>query len=169
MKLFIYLLSLLALNLSAHAAVEIGNVAPDLEFTLTGDKTASLSDYEGKWVVLYFYPKSDTPGCTKQACSLRDDYSALQDLNAVVLGASVDTLEAQENFKEKFELPFNLIADDQKKLAQKFNVLRDDRPMAQRKTFIINPHGNIAYIFDVVKTATHYQEVAEVLEELQSQ
>ena len=169
MHLSTLLLTFLGFTLYSHAAPRLGEPAPDVALTLTGNEAARLSDYKGQWVVLYFYPKADTPGCTKQACSLRDDYAALQKLNAIVLGASLDKLAAQEKFKAKYELPFPLIADHNKNLATAFDVLKLGGLMTGRKTFIINPEGKIAYIFDKVKTSSHYDEVAAQLKLLQDE
>ena len=162
------IIAFLSLNLTSQAEISLGDPAPNTTFPLTNGENAQLSDYLGQWVVLYFYPKSDTPGCTKQACSLRDDYSQLDELNAIVLGASVDTVDDQQKFRSKYELPFELIADKDKSLAGDFDVLMLGKMMAKRKTFIINPEGKIAHIFEKAQTTTHFEEVSQVLKKLQS-
>ena len=148
-------------------AVQAGDAAPAFEAPATGGKTVKLADYKDKWLVLYFYPKADTPGCTKQACSLRDGIEGLTSVNATVLGASVDSVESQEKFKAKYKLPFDLIADEKKEVAKAYDVMGALGLMAQRKTFIINPEGKVARVSDDVETSKHVEQVAAALKELQ--
>lgn len=168
MKTTLLTIALLLAVTTAHAALKVGDDAPDVKLKLTGGKTADLSDYRDKWVVLYFYPRADTPGCTKESCSLRDGYDAIRDKGAVVLGASLDNLERQEGFQAKYKLPFALVADDDKVTASAFDVLAVGGLMARRVTFIISPEGRIAHVFDRVKVDRHQEEVLAALEKLQS-
>lgn len=160
----------------------IGKPAPDFSALATNGKTIKLSDLKGSWVVLYFYPKSFTPGCTAEACALRDSYDKITDMgivlpsdeekkrstNVVILGVSTDSIETQNKFKAEYKLPFDLLSDKEKTISKAYDVLGMTGMTAQRKTFIINPEGNIAYIFDKVDASKHDQEVMKVLEELKS-
>ncbi|MGB9596136.1 MAG: peroxiredoxin [Candidatus Poribacteria bacterium] len=160
----------------------IGKPAPDFEALATNGKTIKLSDLKGSWVVLYFYPKSFTPGCTAEACALRDSYDKItdlgvvlpsdegkkQELNVVILGVSTDSIETQNKFKTEYKLPFDLLSDKEKVISKAYNVLGLTGITAQRKTFIIDPEGKIVYIFDKVDAGKHDQEVMKALEELQS-
>lgn len=101
---------------------EIGSIAPDFESQTDAGETIKLSDYKGKKVVLYFYPKADTPGCTKQACNFRDNYGAFEERDVIVLGVSYDTVQEQKVFKEKFNLPFTLIADPEHQISGLYSV-----------------------------------------------
>lgn len=101
---------------------KIGSIAPDFESQTDAGETIKLSDYKGKKVILYFYPKADTPGCTKQACNFRDNYGAFEERDVVVLGVSYDTVEEQKAFKEKFNLPFTLIADPEHQISALYSV-----------------------------------------------
>lgn len=171
MKKSLTLLSclLLVAALPALGALSAGTAAPDVKVVATGGETVKLSDYRGKWVVLFFYPKADTPGCTRESCSLRDGYAQITALNAVVLGASLDTLDAQKAFKEKYELPYALLADKDKTVAKAFDVLGTGGLYAQRKTFLINPTGTIDYVFESVDVDSHADDVAAKLKELQAE
>lgn len=160
----------------------IGKPAPDFSALATSGKTIKLSDLKGSWVVLYFYPKSFTPGCTAEACALRDSYDKITDIgvvlssdedkkhstDVVILGVSTDSIETQNKFKAEYKLPFDLLSDKEKIISKAYDVLGMTGMAAQRKTFIINPEGNIAYIFDKVDAGKHDQEVMKVLEELMS-
>lgn len=163
--LMLFLLGLIVAK-AEGAMVKVGDAAPDVAAPGTNDKDIRLSDYRGSWVVLFFYPKAFTPGCTAEACSLRDGYAEIEKLGAVILGASLDSVQRQKEFKAKHNMPFELIADADKVYAQAFDVLAMGGLMAQRKTFIIDPQGRIAYVFDKVTTGSHNQEVADVLKKL---
>jgi len=149
-------------------ALNIGDVAPPFTATIADGTTLSLKDYEGQWVVLYFYPKADTPGCTKQSCSLRDGYGDIRAEGAVLLGASLDSVSKQLAFREKYDLPFPLIADENKVIAKAYNVLAPLGIFAHRKTFLIDPEGHIAHIFSSVNVADHDAEVLAVLRSLKA-
>ena len=139
--------------------------APEFTAQITSGKTIHLHDYKGKKVVLYFYPKDDTPGCTVEACGLRDQYAKIRELNAEVLGVSVDSTDSHQKFTTKFNLPFPLVADPDKKITKAYGVLNDKSGNSRRVTFIIDEQGNIARVFETVKPDQHPQEVLEALKD----
>jgi thioredoxin-dependent peroxiredoxin len=143
--------------------LEAGMKAPEFTAQITSGKTIHLGDYKGKKVVLYFYPKDDTPGCTVEACGLRDEYQKIHDLNAEILGVSTDDTDSHQKFTTKFHLPFQLVADPDKKITNAYGVLNEKSNMARRVTFIIDEHGKISKIFETVKPAEHPNEVIEAL------
>ncbi len=138
-------------------ALTIGTVAP--AFTTTDDEgnTVSLSDFQGKTVVLYFYPKDDTPGCTKQAQSFRDNYAEYQGKELVVLGVSMDDQASHQKFKEKYGLPFTLLVDSDGSITKAYDV--DGGGYAKRVTYIIDGEGKITHVDANVNTSTHAQDV----------
>jgi thioredoxin-dependent peroxiredoxin len=146
-----------------------GEPAPD--FTLTSDagESVSLSDFRGKPVVLYFYPKDDTPGCTAQACGIRDAYGEFEGAGAVVLGVSPDSVKRHVKFREKYGLPFTLLADPEHEVAERYGVwgekkFRGKRYMGiKRSTFVIAPDGTVARAMYNVKLADHADDVLAVL------
>lgn len=150
--------------------IEANQPAP--VFTLTDDsgKTVSLADFRGQSVVLYFYPKDDTPGCTTEACNFRDDYSAYE--GVTILGVSPDTVASHGKFKKKFGLPFPLLADEGHKVADQYGVWGPKKFMGReydgilRTTFLIDAQGNIARVFENVKPAAHSGEVLAALKQL---
>ena len=144
---------------------ETGSEAPDFRLQDQDGEWHSLSDYEGQWVVLYFYPKDETPGCTTEACNFRDEIYRYRDLGAVVLGVSLDDVESHAEFAEKYELPFPLLADTEKQAATKYGVLASLGPItyASRQTFLINPAGKIAKHYEDVDPEVHAREVLEDL------
>ena len=150
----------------AAQAVQVGDVAPAFDAAGTAGRV-KLADLKGKWVVLYFYPRSFTPGCTKEACSLRDGHGDLTGLKAVVLGVSVDKVEKQKDFQAKYELPFELIADDDKAVSRAYGTLAPTGLFAARKTFIISPEGRIAAVISSVEVGAHAAQVKAELEKLQ--
>ncbi|WP_107669839.1 peroxiredoxin [Cyanothece sp. BG0011] len=141
-------------------ALAVGTVAPD--FTTVDDEgnTVSLSDYKGKVVVLYFYPKDDTPGCTKEAQSFRDNYQQYQDKDMVVFGVSMDDQASHKAFKEKYGLPFQLLVDKDGKLTKAYDV--EGGGYSKRVTYIINAEGKISYVDEKVKTDSHAQDILGV-------
>ncbi len=151
---------------SVARAVGVGDPAPDFKAEAAGAGEIRLSQYRGQWVVLYFYPKADTPGCTRQSCSLRDGIGAVTDQDAVVLGVSLDNLEAQTAFRERHNLPFPLVADDSREITRAYDNLAIGGLVARRRTFIIDPQGRIAHVFDRVDVNNHAAEVAQVLQRL---
>jgi peroxiredoxin Q/BCP len=148
---------------------EVGKKAPDFDAVDDAGEQIKLSDFLGKEIVLYFYPRADTPGCTKEACSFRDDYSAYEEADVVILGVSPDTVKKQSNFKEKWELPFPLIADDDHSIADAYGVWGPKKFMGRdyegvhRTTFLIDKDGKIKQIFEKVKPAEHSQEILAAL------
>ena len=146
-----------------------GTPAPAIECLTDTGETFKLSDLQGQSVVLYFYPKADTPGCTTESCEFRDAMEDLQGLNATVVGVSPDTPQAQAKFKEKFQLPFTLLADDDHKIAEIYGVWVEKSMYGkkymgvERTTFIISPDGNIRRIFRKVKPQGHAAEVQGAL------
>jgi len=145
-----------------------GDVAP--EFTVaTGGGKISLADYLGKNVILYFYPRDDTPGCTKEACAFRDEFAQFKKRGAVVLGVSPDSVKSHDKFVEKFKLPFALLADDDKKIVQAYGVWGEKSFMGRkylgvfRVTFLIGPDGKIRKIWPQVKPEEHAAEVLAAL------
>ena len=155
-----------ALAVTGRAA-EAGKPAPD--FTAQSTKgEVKLADYKGKWLALYFYPKSFTPGCTKESCSLRDGFEDLKKAGVEILGVSLDDVEKQKKFKAEYKLPFELIADTDKKVAKAYDALMVGGLMAKRLTFLIDPEGNLAKIVDGVDTADHDGQVLKEIEALKT-
>ena len=142
---------------------QIGSAAPDFVALTTSGQTIRLSDYRGKKVVLYFYPKDDTPGCTVEGCGFRDNYQKILAAGAEILGVSVDNVESHKMFAEKYKLPFPLVADPDRKITESYGVYNDKWKMARRVTFIIDEKGNVAKVFDPVKPDVHPKEVLDAL------
>jgi thioredoxin-dependent peroxiredoxin len=151
--------------------LNINDTAPDFTLQDENGKEVSLNSLRGKIVVLYFYPRSDTPGCTVEACSFRDTYTQIQKTGAVLLGVSPDTPKAQKKFQEKFHLPFSLLADADKKVSEAYGVVQEKNMYGKkvmgiaRTTFIIAPNGKIQHIFPKVKPEGHAVEVLAYLNE----
>jgi peroxiredoxin Q/BCP len=149
--------------------VEEGKPAPDFEATTDTGARVKLSDFRGKPVVLYFYPKDDTPGCTKEACGFRDAYSEFEERGAVVLGVSPDDEASHERFKEKYELPFTLLADPDHAVAEQYGVWGEKNYAGRkymgvsRTTFVIGADGNLVKAMNNVKPDGHPEKVLEVL------
>jgi len=151
--------------------IEEGKAAPD--FTLTSDtgETVSLSSLRGKPVVLYFYPKDNTPGCTKQACGIRDAWGEFERRGAVVLGVSPDSVKKHAKFREKYALPFTLLADEDHAVAEKYGVwveksFAGKKYMGvERSTFVIDAEGNLSKVMRRVKPDTHADDVLAALPE----
>lgn len=138
-------------------ALAAGAKAPDFTAKDDAGNTVSLSDFKGKTIVLYFYPKDDTPGCTKEAQSFRDSYEEYQGKDIVVLGVSMDDETSHKAFKEKYGLPFTLVADPDGAITQAYDV--EGGGYAKRVTYIINSEGTIDKVLDQVKTATHATDI----------
>ena len=149
--------------------LEIGTLAPDFTLESDGSGPVSLSGFRGKKVVLYFYPKDDTPGCTTEACNFRDDHSALTAAGAVVLGVSPDSIKSHLSFKSKYELPFLLLSDPDHKVADEYGAWGPKKMMGRsyvgiiRSTFVIDETGKIMRAFPKVDVKQHSQEVLAVL------
>ena len=141
------------------------SMAPDFRLPDENGLERSLKDYRGKWVVLYFYPKDDTPGCTTEACNFRDDYSAYEKADVIILGVSKDSPTSHAKFKAKYQLPFSLLADEEHKVADQYGVWGRKKYMGKeydgmfRTTYLIDPDGKIAKVFENVKPADHSAEV----------
>jgi thioredoxin-dependent peroxiredoxin len=138
-------------------SLAVGTKAPTFTTQDTSGKTVSLENYVGKTVVLYFYPKDDTPGCTKEACSFRDNYSAYQNKDVTVFGVSMDDVASHQKFTDKFNLPFPLLADTNGTIAKAYGV--DGGGYAKRVTFVIDGTGSISKVYDTVKTDTHASDI----------
>jgi thioredoxin-dependent peroxiredoxin len=138
-------------------ALSVGTTAPAFTTKDTNGNTVSLSDFAGKTVIMYFYPKDDTPGCTKEACSFRDNYSAYQGKDLVVLGVSGDDEASHQKFTEKFNLPFPLLADTNHSIIQSYDV--DGGGYAKRVTYVIDGKGQISHVYNSVKTDTHATDI----------
>ena len=153
------------------ALLKAGDKAPD--FTLASDSAAavSLSDCRGKKVILYFYPKDNTPGCTQEACDLRDQFSAITDTGAVVLGVSKDTPTRHKKFREKYALPFPLLSDENGDVCEQYNIINKKTLFGntvfgiQRSTFLISEKGLIEKVWRKVKVAGHTKEILAALTE----
>ena len=149
-----------------------GTLAPDFTLPSDGGSEVTLSDYRGKKVVLYFYPKDNTSGCTTEACNFRDDYSDIIAAGAVVLGVSPDTVKSHDKFKLKLELPFALLSDPDHRVAEMYGAWGEKKMYGNtymgiiRSTYIIDPEGKIAKVFPKVKPKDHSQEVLQALAEL---
>src|SRR6266542_2791798 len=144
--------------------VEEGGPAPDFELTSDSGEKVRLSSFRGSPVVLYFYPKSDTPGCTRQACGIRDVYGEFQQRGAVVLGVSADKEAAQAKFKSKYNLPFTVLADPDHEAGKAYGVEKPDSKYFERSTFVIDPEGNVAKVMRNVKPDDHADKVLAALE-----
>jgi len=149
--------------------IEEGKPAPDFELKSDSGDTVKLSDLRGKPVVLYFYPKDDTPGCTTQACGIRDAYGEFERAGAVVFGVSPDDESSHVKFRNKYELPFRLLADTDHAVAEKYGVWGEKKYMGKaymgvnRSTFVIAPDGNVKKVMHDVKPATHADDVLSAL------
>jgi len=144
-----------------------GTKAPSFKLQDSQGKGHRLSDYEGQSIILYFYPKDDTPGCTKEACSFRDNYSAFKEAGVEIIGISPDTVESHQKFSEKYDLPFTLLADPDHEVCEAYEVWGLKKSFGReyegvfRTTFIIDPDGRIKRVFEDVKPSEHSQEVLE--------
>lgn len=164
------LVCLLFLGVVTVNAIEIGKLAPD--FTLSDQKNQpqTLSKMRGQWVVLYFYPKDETPGCVAEACSFRDNIVAIKAKNTAVWGVSVDNNESHDNFAKNHQLPFTLLADPNGRVAKRYGSLRNLLifKIAKRHSFIIDPQGKIAKVYRSVNPKSHVAEILKDLQNLQS-
>ncbi len=149
--------------------LKAGDKAPDFTLQDTDGKTTRLSDFKGKHVALYFYPKDDTPGCTKEACNLRDNYALLQKKGIVVLGVSLDDQASHQKFTKKFDLPFPLLCDTEKKVSTAYGVY-GRRSLhgniffgIKRTTFLIGPDGRIKHVFGKPNVEAHAGEIVATL------
>ena len=152
--------------------LKIGDKAPQFLLADQNGKEHKLSDYKGKWVLLYFYPKDDSPGCTKEACAMRDSYSDFKKNKVVVLGVSTDSVIKHKKFEEKYSLPFTLLSDEEKKVVSLYGVWGKKKFMGKeymgtsRNSFLIDTSQNIVKIYEKVKPEEHAQEVLKDIKEL---
>jgi len=156
---------------AANAGLKVGQKAPDFTVLNDAGEKTKLSELKGKKVVLYFYPKDDTPGCTAEACAFRDGIKEIKKRGAIVLGVSADSVESHKKFKSKFDLNFPLLADTDKKIIESYGVWKEKSMYGkkymgiERTTFVIDEQGKIAHIFPKVKVQEHYDEVISALEQ----
>ena len=152
-------------NLKPELKLTEGEFAPPFTVLTSGGGKISLADFKGQNVILYFYPKDDTPGCTKEACAFRDQFEEFKKRGAIVLGVSTDAVKSHDKFVEKFHLPFTLLADDDKRIVQAYGVWGEKMFMGRkyfgthRVTFLIGPDGRIRKIWPKVKPEEHAGEV----------
>ena len=145
--------------------LQVGEKAPGFHATTDAGEDFELSDFRGRVVILYFYPKDDTPGCTKEACDFRDSYEAILRKGAVLIGCSADPATSHEKFKSKYSLPFPLVADESHEICNAYGVWQEKKMYGKshmgivRTTFIIDPKGNISHRFDKVKVEGHVDEI----------
>jgi thioredoxin-dependent peroxiredoxin len=145
--------------------LKVGQKAPEIELPDQDGKIHKLSDYKGQWVLVYFYPKDDTPGCTKEACALRDNLPNFKKLKAVVLGISKDSAKSHRKFADKYKLPFTLLADENKEALKAYGAWGKKKFMGReydgifRNSYLINPQGQLVKIYEGVKPADHAAEV----------
>lgn len=169
-KQFIFVALLLPISLASLAQIKVGSKAPN--FTLSDQNSIQhqLSDYEGSWVILYFYPKDDTPGCTTQACDFRDAVKRIIASKSNVFGVSLDIVESHKRFADKNNLPFSLLSDESGEVSEAYDSLNNFMSFksAKRNTFIIDPDGKVAKIYLSVKPSTHSQMVLNDLNQLQN-
>ena len=169
-KQFIFVALLLPISLASLAQIKVGSKAPN--FTLSDQNSIQhqLSDYEGSWVILYFYPKDDTPGCTTQACDFRDAVKRIIASKSNVFGVSLDSVESHKRFADKNNLPFSLLSDESGEVSEAYDSLNNFMSFksAKRNTFIIDPDGKVAKIYLSVKPSTHSQMVLDDLNQLQN-
>ena len=165
----IALLFALALPLWAVEQPQVGEAAPAFRLQDQNGDWRQLEDYRGKWLAIYFYPKDDTPGCTTEACGIRDRFAEFQKIKAIVLGISVDSVESHKKFADKFKLSFPLLADTQKQVVQAYGVwgprqfLGKEYMGIARTSFLIDPQGKIAKIYPKVKPEEHTDEILKDL------
>ena len=154
--------------------LQVGTKALDFTLPDQNGECHTLSDYHGKWVFLYFYPKDDTPGCTKEACGVRDMFPKFKKMDAIVFGVSADSVVRHKKFAEKYKLPFTLLSDEDKKIINAYGVWAKKKFMGReymgilRTSFLIDPKGKIAKIYEQVKPDAHAEEVLTDLQVLGS-
>jgi peroxiredoxin Q/BCP len=163
------LVFLLITSSTVLANLEVGDKAPNFILNDQNNEAHQLSDYEGRWVILYFYPKDDTPGCTTQACDFRDAVKRIIASRSVVFGLSLDSVESHKRFSDKNNLPFSLLSDEEGVVAKSYDSLNNfmGYKSAKRNTFIINPEGLLSKIYLSVDPKTHSQMVLSDLSLLQ--
>ncbi len=166
------LLGIMLMNsyvLAEEESVQLNQMAPDFALMDQHGKLQKLSAYRGHWLVLYFYPKDDTPGCTKEACQFRDGFAGIKKLGGEILGVSVDNQDSHAQFAKKYNLPFPLLADTDGAVAKQYDALWSLAfiRFARRHSFIVDPQGKIVRIYREVRPETHAQEIIDDLKTLQ--
>lgn len=152
--------------------IEEGSIAPDFSLSDQFGNSHRLTDYLGQWVVLYFYPKDMTPGCTTEACNFRDDFSSFKGLNTIVLGLSKDSVKRHSTFADKYQLPFPLLSDTEGEVCDIYDVWKEKSMYGKsfmgivRSTFLIDPQGKIARVYTKVKVKEHSSEILKDLNSL---
>ena len=152
--------------------LKIGTIAPDFELPDQDGKSHTLSGYIGNFVLVYFYPKDDTPGCTKEACSLRDDFPNFKKLKAKVFGISADSVKSHKKFAEKYDLPFTLLSDEKKSVLKKYKAIGEKSMFGKtflgikRMSYLIDKEGKIVKVYEHVKPEVHAEEVLRDLKSL---
>jgi peroxiredoxin Q/BCP len=163
-------MTLMAMSLAACAGEPpaVGSAAPGFRLQDQNGEWHELSDYRGTWLAIYFYPKDDTPGCTTEACSFRDNIFSFKAIGAEVVGISVDDVDSHQKFSAKYKLPFTILADSGGKTSQDYGVLRDYKLMkiASRQSFLVNPEGVIVKHYDDVDPGSHTEQVLNDLKAL---
>ena len=169
-KQFIIVALLLPFSFASLAQIKVGSKAPNFNLSDQNSIQHQLSDYEGSWVILYFYPKDDTPGCTTQACDFRDAVKRIIASKSNVFGVSLDSVESHKRFADKNNLPFSLLSDESGEVSEAYDSLNNFMSFksAKRNTFIIDPDGKVAKIYISVKPSTHSQMVLNDLNQLQN-
>lgn len=175
LKLFFYIMVLLIAILGYRSysnnssSLQIDQRAPDFTLKDADNNTHALSDYKGRFLVLYFYPKDDTPGCTKEACNFRDRTDELKKLGAAVVGISIDSPESHRKFADKYQLPFTLLADSNGEVARRYGALSNFiiAKIAKRHTFIIGPDSKIKKIYTHMDVSNHSQQIIDDLQTIQ--
>lgn len=159
---------LITLQFNVYADKWQGKPAPDFDLPDQNGVFHTLKEYRGKWLVLYFYPKDDTPGCTTEAKNFTNDYKTIEKLGAVVVGASLDDIESHKKFATKYSIPYTLLADKDEVMATAYDVVKNIPLMhyAKRQTFIIDPDGNIAKFYEEVTANSHSEQVIKDLKEI---
>lgn len=153
-------------------SLDIGKKVPAIRLKNQQGKTVSLNDFKGQKIVLYFYPKDNTSGCTKEACNFRDEFPKFEKLDAVILGVSPDSVASHKKFAEKYNLPFDLLSDENKEIVEKYGVWKEKSMYGKkymgvvRTTFIIDGTGKLRKVFPKVKVDGHNDEVIEALKEI---
>jgi peroxiredoxin Q/BCP len=152
--------------------IKIGQKAKDFKLPDQNGEIHKLSDYKGSWVLLYFYPKDDTPGCTKEACSIRDDFHNFKKLKCKVLAVSGDSVKSHKKFEEKYDLPFPILSDEKREVLKEYDALGEKSMFGKkyvgilRTSYLINPDGKLAKIYKNVKPEIHAQQVLIDLREI---
>lgn len=153
-------------------SLEEGDLAPDFTLPDQTGKPHTLADYRGRWVLIYFYPRDDTPGCTKEACAIRDNFPAFGKLDAQVLGVSSDSVTSHARFAQKYDLPFTLLADEEKQVVRQYGVWGEKKSFGKtflgtrRMSYLIDPQGKIARVYRKVKPEAHAEQVLQDIEAL---